>query len=661
MRLWNKQKILVFVSSWRRSRVTLTDKIFKPIYNKSNAYNPTSEKSKKMIQDIGNVELFELCETIPKVQCSECLLYWNQGIVYCTCRHLLRENQSSRGILRWTWIFPPPHGNRHGETEEQIKDHNLRRRCIKRGFEGIHDRFQNDPTFRESPRSINRKSQNEYFRYKKSWWISLNISGRNEPMKLRSDFNEAFTQLHRLHRASGEERLAPIPSWQYQKWHPSSSSSSTFWWQWNDSWWTSSKFFKKSSTSELVKEQHIERSDPLCGFFTKLLRSDTFQDFFCCSQDRLQLIAICCNRRCVWTAHLTRHTFSLNDTHMRGSSRMFGVRTSHSMCHLHALMLCVRFSSTSPFCSPCCPSSLLSSCRSSWPSTSSSTMWWTNSQCTAANEHFGTLAEYDPITDAESVYTQVKLKVASRFLRIPKSECPDVWRRLPRHKWPKTWSNIEDPLVLLERNLYGHPLAGLLWERPFEEVLVELGREKVPNWECLSVHRKTRTILIGIRGWYQNGWKEPENGSHSKKLMRNVDLDEPESFLDHVFLGCTQIECKPNEIIVEQHTKMFETRFCWSNWKTTRVGKTSRNPMSLRESFRVRLDFFWIWNTIHFVSFSCPFDVVEHWHEENSLSKFSGSMFRSCKSFWILCYDVNPGKIFNSNSIGSPSIPGNAS
>ena len=64
----------------------------------NNAYNPFSEKSKKMIKDMGNVELFELCETIPKAQCKECLLYWNQGIVYCTCGHLLRENQSNRGI-----------------------------------------------------------------------------------------------------------------------------------------------------------------------------------------------------------------------------------------------------------------------------------------------------------------------------------------------------------------------------------------------------------------------------------------------------------------------------------------------------------------------------------------------------------------------------------
>ena len=50
-----------------------------------------------------------------------------------------------------------------------------------------------------------------------------------------------------------------------------------------------------------------------------------------------------------------------------------------------------------------------------------------------------------------------------------------IWIRLPRHKWPKSWSNIEDPVVPLERNLYGHPLAGLLWERRFERVLFGTG------------------------------------------------------------------------------------------------------------------------------------------------------------------------------------------
>ena len=66
--------------------------------------------------------------------------------------------------------------------------------------------------------------------------------------------------------------------------------------------------------------------------------------------------------------------------------------------------------------------------------------------------------------DAVSAYTQVKMEDASKLLKILKSECPDIWIRLPRHKWPKSWSSMEDPVGHLERNLYGHPLAGLLWE-----------------------------------------------------------------------------------------------------------------------------------------------------------------------------------------------------
>ena len=88
--------------------------------------------------------------------------------------------------------------------------------------------------------------------------------------------------------------------------------------------------------------------------------------------------------------------------------------------------------------------------------------------------------------DAVSGYTQVKMEDARKFL----SECPDIWIRLRRLKWPKSWSSMEDPVVLLERNLYGHPLAGLLWERQFEKILLIYGWEKIPNWECLFVHRE---------------------------------------------------------------------------------------------------------------------------------------------------------------------------
>ena len=55
-----------------------------------------------MIKDMGNVELFELCETNPETQCTEGLLYWSQGIVYCTCGHLLKKSAASRGAIQCT-------------------------------------------------------------------------------------------------------------------------------------------------------------------------------------------------------------------------------------------------------------------------------------------------------------------------------------------------------------------------------------------------------------------------------------------------------------------------------------------------------------------------------------------------------------------------------
>ena len=54
---------------------------------------------------------------------------------------------------------------------------------------------------------------------------------------------------------------------------------------------------------------------------------------------------------------------------------------------------------------------------------------------------------------------------------------------------------MEDPVVPLERNLYGHPLAGLLWESQFEKILLQRGWEKVSNWECLFVHRQKGLFL----------------------------------------------------------------------------------------------------------------------------------------------------------------------
>ena len=52
------------------------------VLQQNKAYNSFSTTTIQMIQDVGNEEVFELFETDPKTQCTECLSYWSEGIVY---------------------------------------------------------------------------------------------------------------------------------------------------------------------------------------------------------------------------------------------------------------------------------------------------------------------------------------------------------------------------------------------------------------------------------------------------------------------------------------------------------------------------------------------------------------------------------------------------
>ena len=170
--------------------------------------------------------------------------------------------------------------------------------------------------------------------------------------------------------------------------------------------------------------------------------------------------------------------------------------------------------------------------------------------------------------DALSAYTQVKLEDDPRLRNITKSECPDVWMRLPRRKCPKSWANIGDPVVLLERNLYGHPLAGLLWERQFEKVLQD-GRKHRSGNVYMFIENKDCSYRCT---WMISTWLERKQNMSPvwKKLMKLVDLGEPTSFLDHVYLGCTQRECKPNETVLEEHRKCSNHKFLLEQLKSLR-------------------------------------------------------------------------------------------
>ena len=67
---------------------------------------------------------------------------------------------------------------------------------------------------------------------------------------------------------------------------------------------------------------------------------------------------------------------------------------------------------------------------------------------------------------------------------------------------------------------------------------------------CLSVHVDD-IKLAGKTENVEPTWKIP---------TKDVDLGEPTSFLDHVYLGCTQRECQISKDIVANYRDMFESR-----------------------------------------------------------------------------------------------------
>ena len=112
--------------------------------NKTEGFNPFSEKSKELITSMGNTEYFELCEISSKIQCPDCALYWEAGIVYCTCGNCMQPSARNRQLNKERYDFlsnpgyviekNPTHGARHGTSMRQCmyyKAHDTLRKARK--------------------------------------------------------------------------------------------------------------------------------------------------------------------------------------------------------------------------------------------------------------------------------------------------------------------------------------------------------------------------------------------------------------------------------------------------------------------------------------------------------------------------------------------------
>ena len=223
------------------------------------AFNPFSKESKDAIMAAGNTELCEIVDVEPKSQCRACLAHWSAGIVYCTCGHLMKddttENKKYISSVLDLFSIPNfyirkdrPHGHRYGKKEGCKEFHTakqLQKRCRKKHYENIHDRFIRDKFFRKTMIELGRSEEiilemdrlasedhshiatkEEIDVYRGTWWIRSNVVNFDTmPTRHQPDFKKALSTLYRLKKA---EDKTHCENW----WHSSSS-----WWQWQTNWW----------------------------------------------------------------------------------------------------------------------------------------------------------------------------------------------------------------------------------------------------------------------------------------------------------------------------------------------------------------------------------------------------------------------------------------
>ena len=89
-------------------------------------------------------------------------------------------------------------------------------------------------------------------------------------------------------------------------------------------------------------------------------------------------------------------------------------------------------------------------------------------------------------------------------------------------------------------------------------IKIRLGGGFQLGW--LFVHREKELFLSVCVDDIKLAGKKQNIDPMWKLLNKEVDLGEPTSFLDHVYLGCTQRQSEISKDIVDNYRTMFESR-----------------------------------------------------------------------------------------------------
>eukprot|EP00969_Alexandrium_andersonii_P324774 14350496-Alexandrium_andersonii.AAC.1 len=109
-------------------------------------------------------------------------------------------------------------------------------------------------------------------------------------------------------------------------------------------------------------------------------------------------------------------------------------------------------------------------------------------------------------SDATQACTQALLKGTLTYVRLPKHEWPEWWRK----------AGFVDPVCRLDTALYGRPDSGGFWEAHCDAALQELGFVPVPAWKSVHIHPEIDLLLVvyvddfklcGRKEAFDKGWE----------------------------------------------------------------------------------------------------------------------------------------------------------
>ena len=159
-----------------------------------------------------------------------------------------------------------------------------------------------------------------------------------------------------------------------------------------------------------------------------------------------------------------------------------------------------------------------------------------------------------------------KMEDAHKWLKIPKSECPDIWIRLPRHKWQKIMVQYGRPSCSSWAESVWSSFGTIVVRKAIWENYIGTRLGKKFPIGIASSYTAKKNILICVCGWHQIGWKETTYWS-------DVESTKQRSWFGrHHSLICISG--------MYSKTMWNKQRYCWQ------LQNTCLNPEFLQEQLR---------------------------------------------------------------------------